>query len=141
MKTHAQSYTAPTLATGLVRRHIVEFAYRLGLSVREATVLVLAAGSGLHRKAAADRLGCSPGTVDTYWRRILRKSGQSSQLELLAVLLSYVLTRREPPDPRELSPPPDQAPLFIQDFERYCGAINAAMASRSETRSRVLPLD
>lgn len=81
------SFTADPSST--VYQRIVEFAYLINLSTREAMVLILTAGAGVHRKEAAHLLGCSPGTVDTYWRRILRKSKLGSQLELLAALLSF----------------------------------------------------
>jgi DNA-binding CsgD family transcriptional regulator len=61
-----------------------------GLSDRETIVLLLGA-QGLHRKAVASRLGCSPGTVDTYWRRILRKTGLSCQSAVNAALLSMAV--------------------------------------------------
>lgn len=81
------AFTADPSST--VYQRIVEFAYSINLSTREAMVLILTAGAGVHRKEAAHLLGCSAGTVDTYWRRILRKSKLGSQLELLAALLSY----------------------------------------------------
>jgi len=44
-------------------------------SVERARTAVLSCGArGLHRKATASYLGCSAGTVDTYWRRILSKT-------------------------------------------------------------------
>jgi len=78
----------------LVHVRITEFANSLRLSAQEAAVLSLAAGSGLHRKETAERLGCRPGTVDTYWRRILRKSGYGSKLELFSALLSFSLNQQ-----------------------------------------------
>jgi DNA-binding CsgD family transcriptional regulator len=67
-----------------------DYAEAHGLSGQERAVLLLGA-RGLHRKGAAVHLGCSPGTVDTYWNRILRKRQLSSQLEVLAELLSLAL--------------------------------------------------
>jgi DNA-binding CsgD family transcriptional regulator len=61
-----------------------------GLSKRERAVLLLGA-RGLHRKGMATELGCSPGTVNTYWNRILRKLTLSSQAEVLARLISLAL--------------------------------------------------
>jgi DNA-binding CsgD family transcriptional regulator len=62
-----------------------------GLSRRERAVLVLGA-RGLHRKGTALYLGCSPGTIDTYWNRLLKKLRLSSQSEALAHLLQLALT-------------------------------------------------
>jgi CheY-like chemotaxis protein len=53
--------------------------------------LALCAG-GLHRKEVAFRLGCSAGTVDTYWRRIFKKTSATSQCEVLAALLTLAAT-------------------------------------------------
>jgi DNA-binding CsgD family transcriptional regulator len=50
---------------------------------REEQVLVLAAG-GLTDKEIAVRLGISPDTVGTYWRRILAKFDASSRTEVVA---------------------------------------------------------
>jgi DNA-binding NarL/FixJ family response regulator len=61
-----------------------------GLSQRERAVLSLGA-RGLHRKGMSTELGCSPGTVNTYWHRILRKLRLSSQAEVLATLLRMAL--------------------------------------------------
>jgi DNA-binding CsgD family transcriptional regulator len=60
------------------------------LSVRETGVLQLAA-SGFHRKETAYRLGCSLGPVDTYWRRLLRKTGCQDQWRLYADLLLFAI--------------------------------------------------
>ena len=75
----------PTVS-GFVQR----FGQREGLSARETAVLTLAA-LGIHRKEAASRLGCSAGTVDTYWRRIFKKTRSSSQAEIFALLLASAL--------------------------------------------------
>jgi hypothetical protein len=48
-------------------------------------------------KEAAWQLGCSPGTVQTYWRRVLRKTGTASQSELFAALFRFVLAGGSPP--------------------------------------------
>lgn len=50
---------------------------------REEQVLVLAAG-GLTDKEIAIRLGISPDTVGTYWRRILAKYSAASRTEVVA---------------------------------------------------------
>jgi DNA-binding CsgD family transcriptional regulator len=76
----------PDRLTALVER----YADVHGLSRRERAVLSLGA-RGLHRKGMATELGCSPGTVNTYWNRILRKLRLSSQAEVLAHLLRLAL--------------------------------------------------
>lgn len=80
------SSNAPPLVPAIA----AHFARQHGLSSREATVLQLAAG-GIHRKETAARLGCGIATVDTYWRRILRKTRLTSQVEVLAALLCFAL--------------------------------------------------
>jgi DNA-binding CsgD family transcriptional regulator len=74
-----------------------DFADFYRLSGREAAVLLLAA-EGLHRKESAFRLGCSPGTVDTYWRRIFRKTQQPSQGQLFVRLLCFTVEALSPAD-------------------------------------------
>jgi len=81
-----QSGDLPSAVHALVR----EFAKFYRLSGREAAVLLLAA-RGLHRKESAFRLGCSPGTVDTYWRRIFRKTHHSSQAQVFAGILRFAI--------------------------------------------------
>jgi DNA-binding CsgD family transcriptional regulator len=70
---------------------VYRFARAHRLSLRERGVLALCAG-GLHRKEVAFRLGCSAGTVDTYWRRIFKKTSATSQCEVLAALLTLAAT-------------------------------------------------
>jgi DNA-binding CsgD family transcriptional regulator len=65
---------------------IARFAAANHLSQRETALLSLLT-VGLGRKDAASRLGCSLGTIDTYRRRIFRKTGSSSQAELFGALL------------------------------------------------------
>jgi DNA-binding CsgD family transcriptional regulator len=106
-----------------VEFRVVEFAYSMGLSVREGAVLLLAVGGGLERKEAAHRLRCSSSTIDTYWRRILRKTGLESPLHVVAALLAFTVTRsaRLPRHVRGIVPVrPEEA-----DFYRYLGAIHA----------------
>ena len=67
------------------------------LSVRERSVLAFGA-RGLNRKEVASELGCSSGTVDTYWSRILRKTQTASQAEVLANLLDMALERQQVPN-------------------------------------------
>jgi DNA-binding CsgD family transcriptional regulator len=76
----------PCLVSGAINALVTGYGQSHGLSRRETSVLVLGV-SGLHRKEAAYQLGCSPGTVDTYWRRILRKTSARSQAEVFAELL------------------------------------------------------
>lgn len=83
----SEELALPPSPVGLVLRR---FAAHHGLSARETMVLALAA-AGLHRKESASRLGCSLGTVDTYWRRIFRKTGRTSQAELFVALLSFAM--------------------------------------------------
>jgi len=61
-----------------------------GLSRREAQV-VTAGIRGLHTKATAAELGLSPKTVDELWRRVYRKFGCSSRIEVLSRILAGVL--------------------------------------------------
>jgi DNA-binding NarL/FixJ family response regulator len=75
---------------GALDRLVTSFALSHGLSNQETAVLRLAA-EGVHRKEAAFRLGCQAGTVDTYWRRIFRKTGWTDQSEIYAALLSFAL--------------------------------------------------
>lgn len=77
-----------------------QFAAHHALSARETTVLALAA-AGHHRKESASRLGCSLGTVDTYWRRIFRKTGRTSQSELFVALLAFAIGGDAAPAGRE----------------------------------------
>jgi DNA-binding CsgD family transcriptional regulator len=72
---------------GLVRG----FGSKHGLSVRETEVLFRLV-DGDCRKQAATALGCSAGTVDTYWRRILAKSGADSLERFLANLIRYFIS-------------------------------------------------
>jgi DNA-binding CsgD family transcriptional regulator len=77
-----------------VELRVVAFAYDLGLSLRECATLLLVVGGGVNRKEAAHRLQCSAGTIDTYWRRILRKSARQSPGEVVAALLAFAVTDR-----------------------------------------------
>jgi DNA-binding CsgD family transcriptional regulator len=106
-----------------VELRIVEFAYFIGLSLREGAVLLLVVGGGIERKAAAYGLQCRPGTIDTYWRRILRKSGHESPLQLIAALLAFAVSRpaRWRADLSRIVPGgADEA-----DFQRYRRAVHA----------------
>jgi DNA-binding NarL/FixJ family response regulator len=79
-------------ATSCVATLVTSYAASYALSSRETMVLSLGA-EGLHRKAVAARLGCSAGTVDTYWVRILRKTGLESQAAVHAALLRLALSQ------------------------------------------------
>lgn len=70
-----------------------EFSHLHSLSRREAEVLAMSA-RGISRKEAAFRLGCSVGSVDTYWRRMLKKTLSESPSQVIASLLSLALERR-----------------------------------------------
>jgi len=59
-------------------------------NAREADILALAA-MRIHAKEGAARVGCHPSSVYTYWRRIIRKTGNGSRCEVLAALLSFSL--------------------------------------------------
>ena len=50
--------------------------------------------SGVHRKEIAWRLGCTISTVDTYWRRIVQKTGFATSSEVLAAILYLALSAR-----------------------------------------------
>jgi DNA-binding NarL/FixJ family response regulator len=69
---------------------VERFAAANGLSGQETAVLLLTV-KGVHRKEAASRLGCTTGTVDTYWRRIFKKTLRTSQCEVLVALLAFAL--------------------------------------------------
>jgi DNA-binding NarL/FixJ family response regulator len=73
---------------------IARYVGKYRLSVRERAVLAFCA-RGLNRKEVASELGCSCGTIDTYWSRILRKTQTASQAEVLATLLDMALEHRQ----------------------------------------------
>ena len=56
---------------------------RHGLALREVEVLKLSA-CGFGSKEIAGQLGCSPKTVDEYWRRIYFKWGSRSRQRIVA---------------------------------------------------------
>ena len=65
------------------------------------------------RKETAHRLRCSSGTIDTYWRRILGKSGLESPLQVLAAVLAFAVKQVDSLEPDE------------GNFQRYRSAIRA----------------
>ncbi len=69
---------------------VTAFADPAGLSAREREIVRFSA-AGEHRKAIADRLGCSVKTIDEYWRRIRVKTGMPSELSIVAELLRRAL--------------------------------------------------
>jgi DNA-binding CsgD family transcriptional regulator len=87
--------TSPSTAAPYAREAAIAvvrlYAHRHALSGREGAVLILGVAWGLHRKECAYRLGCSSGTVDTYWRRIFKKTGTRSQSEISAAILAYAV--------------------------------------------------
>lgn len=69
------------------RRWVLDhFCIAFRLSKRESQVVSLAA-IGLASKQIAERIGCSPTTVDVYWTRLYRKTQCRSHIEVLAALL------------------------------------------------------
>lgn len=103
------SGTADGTVPSLVAAVVASYARRHRLSTRETSVLQLTAG-GVHRKETAARLRCGIATVDTYWRRILRKTGLASQVEVLAAVLCHAFGNPDPygssPARRPSRPPP-----------------------------------
>ena len=59
-----------------------------GLSPRECEVLALAA-RGRCNKEIASTLSISTKTVDYFWKRIFKKLGCGSHVEVMALLLDY----------------------------------------------------
>jgi DNA-binding NarL/FixJ family response regulator len=68
-------------------RSVDNYCHTHGLSPRERDV-IRAAAEGMVNKEIAYQLGCMPGTIATYWRRIYRKTGLTSQREVLAALIA-----------------------------------------------------
>jgi DNA-binding NarL/FixJ family response regulator len=62
------------------------------LTPREREV-VAAAARGLDTKVTAVELGVSPKTVDEMWRRVYRKTGCRSRIEVLSRLLASCFRR------------------------------------------------
>ena len=69
-----------------------------GLSGRESEVLLFAA-AGMHTKAVAEAMNCSPKTVEEYWQRIFRRFRKRSRSAVIAELTACAL-RGEVPDLR-----------------------------------------
>jgi DNA-binding CsgD family transcriptional regulator len=67
---------------------------RRDLSSRERDVAV-AGARGLDTKSTAVELGLSPKTVDEIWRRLYRKFGCKSRVEVLSRLLAVALNQAE----------------------------------------------
>ena len=63
---------------------------RYSLTNREREILRLSA-TGMHTKAVACNLTCSPKTVEEHWRRILRKTRIASRSEVIALVLTEAL--------------------------------------------------
>lgn len=66
-----------------------------GLSQRETEVLEHAL-VGEVRKQSADGIGCHPGSVARYWRRIYRKTNTHAHDEVVLDVLRFVLEQRRP---------------------------------------------
>jgi DNA-binding CsgD family transcriptional regulator len=92
-----ERYSATTNAQSLLDAVVREFSVKNRLSPREETV-VRAAADGRDRKSSAALLGCSAGTVDTYWGRIFKKTGCRSQTEVFAKVVQFGITLRAPAD-------------------------------------------
>jgi DNA-binding NarL/FixJ family response regulator len=76
-------------AVGLLlgrRDDVARFACKYRLSPRE-TDLLRQAVLGLNNDEAAFALGCSRGTVSTFWHRIFKKTGVSGQRDVIILLL------------------------------------------------------
>lgn len=76
------------LSGGRVTVAVRSFAGRFGLSPREEH-LVAAAARGRSDKEVLHELGCSRGTVATYWQRVFAKTGQRSQRDVVALILRH----------------------------------------------------
>jgi DNA-binding NarL/FixJ family response regulator len=68
------------------RDDVARFASKHRLSPRE-TDLLRHAVLGLNNDEAAFALGCSRGTVSTFWHRIFKKTGVSGQRDVIILLL------------------------------------------------------
>jgi len=68
------------------RDEVVPFAKAYGLSPRESALLRHAV-LGLNNDEAASALGCTRGTVATFWHRIFKKTGVSGQRDVMILLL------------------------------------------------------
>ena len=67
---------------------------RYRLSEKERAVVRLTA-RGLHTKAVAAELGCSPKTVEEHWKRMFEKiPGRSRQVVVALVLFEAISTMR-----------------------------------------------
>lgn len=64
---------------------------------RQADVLAMAS-IGLTDREIAQKLGMSPETVSTYWRRVMALFGASSRTEAVAILLVRELNRVQSTD-------------------------------------------
>ena len=65
---------------------VCRFCRRYALSERE-TAVVAQAAEGRSTKEVASVLHCSESSVQTYWRRIVKKTKYASRAEVLAALL------------------------------------------------------
>lgn len=71
----------------LIRRYAI--AHKL--SNRERQVL-LASIIGTHDKLLADQIGCSRGTITTYWKRIFGKIGRRSQKDVVSHVVVFCIS-------------------------------------------------
>jgi DNA-binding response OmpR family regulator len=69
---------------------IDDYGREFGLSERELAVLKLAI-NGLDVDATANRLGCRPGTIRTYWARVLHKTDARSREQSLSHVIRWLV--------------------------------------------------
>lgn len=85
LQTRSRQSAAPPPASGR-RDRVVEFARNYRLSPRETDLLRCAVG-GMNNDEAASALGCSRGTVSTFWHRIFKKTRVSGQRDVIILLM------------------------------------------------------
>jgi DNA-binding NarL/FixJ family response regulator len=74
-------------------RAVDEFADQFRLSPSERAVVNLST-RGIHSKAVADQLRCAPATIDSHWKRVLRKSQTSDRQTVISQLLNTAASGR-----------------------------------------------
>jgi len=80
------------LDRGALAPFVERFGQSHGLSPQQVSLLNFAA-TGRARKESAALTGCSLKTVEEHWRRIFRKTGCTSDLQVVANLLVSILAR------------------------------------------------
>ncbi|MBI5507208.1 MAG: response regulator transcription factor [Deltaproteobacteria bacterium] len=76
--------------TAVPARALEAFCRQHALSPRETQLLTLAL-AGFDNAELATRLGCRPGTIKTYWRRLLAKTHCASQRHVIAAVAQFRL--------------------------------------------------